>query len=541
MATDQSPIDPLDAGTKYEEAEHLSDPMLTRRRLLETAAAAGIAVGSAGFLGSPARAAEFALAATPKRGGRLRIGMVGGGSSETLDPNLAVSTIDTCRVLTLYDLLVHAKPDLSLEMRLATAFEPNRNATKWTIKLRKGVVWHNGKPFGADDVMYTLRRIAASKTNGALPAVQPFNLKGMRKVNAHEFELPLHVPIADLAPAFVFYPMVIVQDGWKNFKKPVGTGAFMADQFKPSRGSLFKRNPHYWMHGLPYVDELEISSIPDPQARLNALLSGQVHAVEQLSFAQAKEHQQKKDIVVLVGNGPQFVPITMSVDLKPFNDVRVRQAFRLIADRPALIKSAQFGYGQLGNDLVGRGLKWYDNQLPQRHQDIDKAKFLLKKAGAEHLNVTLYSSTAIAGMLESANVFAQQARKAGVKINVNNGPPDTYFASKYLKWAFGQTNWPAIPIPIWINEAATTKAFYNETHWKRPSFDGLVLKAQAEQNEARAQELWNEVQKILWDQGGYLIWGFAPFIDGVSKRVKGVVPSGVFALGNFDFQHFWLA
>jgi peptide/nickel transport system substrate-binding protein len=512
---------------------------LTRRRLLERAAAAGIVLGSSRMLGAGGRALAATIA-TPRRGGRLKIGMVGGGQSETLDPNLAVSTIDTCRVLTLYDLLVHSKPDLGIEMRLATAFEPNKSATKWTIKLRKGVVWHDGKPFGADDVMYTLRRIAASKTNGALPAVQPFDLKAMRKVNAHEFELPLHYPIADLAPSFVFYPLVIVQNGAKNFKHPVGTGAFMADKFKPGGGSLFKRNPHYWMHGLPYVDEVEISSIPDPQARLDALLSGQVHAVEQLTYAQAKQHLSQKDIRVLVGNGPQIVPITMSVDLKPFTDVRVRQAFRLIADRPALIKGAQFGFGQLGNDLSGKGLKWYASDIPQRQQDIDKAKSLLKQAGQENLTVTLYSSTAIAGMLESATIFAQQAKQAGVKVNVNNGPADTYFTSKYLKWAFGQTNWPAIPIPNWINESLTAKAFYNETHWRRPSFDKLVLKAQGEQNEARAKELWFEVQKILWDQGGYLIWGFTPFLDGVSKKVQGVVPSGFFALGNFDFQHFWL-
>ncbi len=513
---------------------------LTRRRLLQNAAAAGIVVGSSGLLGA-AGDAWAAGSVTPKRGGTLRIGMVGGGQSETLDPNLAVSTIDTCRMLTLYDLLVHAKPDLSLEMRLATEFLPNKSATKWTIKLRKGVVWHNGKPFGADDVMYTLRRIAASKTNGALPAVQPFDLAHMRKVNALEFELPLHVPIADLAPAFVFYPMVIVQDGWKDFRKPVGTGAFMTSKFKPGQGSLFTRNPHYWMSGLPHVDAVEISSIPDAQARLSALLSGQVDAVEQLTFAQAKEQQSKGQIHVLVGNGPQIVPITMSADLKPFSDVRVRQAFRLMADRPALIQGAQFGYGQIGNDLAGKGLKWYASDLPQRHQDIDKAKFLLKQAGAQNLNVTLYSSTAIAGMLESATIFAQQAKKAGVTVNVNNGPPDTYFTSKYLKWAFGQTNWPAIPIPNWINESLTSKAFYNETHWKRPSFDRLVLKAQAEQDPAKARELWHEVQKILYDQGGYLIWGFAPFLDGVSKKLNGVVPSGFFALGNFDFQHFWLS
>jgi peptide/nickel transport system substrate-binding protein len=512
---------------------------LTRRRLLQRAAAAGIVIGSSGAYG--AGDAWATLSATPKRGGTLRIGMVGGGQSETLDPNLAVSTIDTCRMLTLYDLLVHAKPDLSLEMRLATEFLPNKSATRWTIKLRKGVVWHNGKPFGADDVMYTLRRIAASKTNGALPAVQPFDLAHMRKVNAHEIELPLHVPIADIASAFVFYPLVMVQNGWKDFRKPVGTGAFMADKFKPGQGSLFTRNPHYWMSGLPYVDAVEISSIPDSQARLNALLSGQVHAVEQLTFAQAKDQQSKGQIRVLVGNGPQIVPITMSADLKPFNDVRVRQAFRLMADRPALIQGAQFGYGQIGNDLAGKGLKWYASDLPQRHQDIDKAKFLLKHAGAENLNVTLYSSTAIAGMLESATIFAQQAKKAGVSVNVDNGPPDTYFTSKYLKWAFGQTNWPAIPIPTWINESLTSKAFYNETHWKRPSFDKLVLKAQAEQDQAKAKELWHEVQKLLYDQGGYLIWGFAPFLDGVSKKVQGVVPSGFFALGNFDFQHFWLS
>jgi peptide/nickel transport system substrate-binding protein len=523
-----------------ESGREASPSGITRRRLLERAAAAGIAVGSASMFGAAENAFGAAFA-TPKRGGTLRIGMVGGGQSETLDPNLAVSTIDTCRMLTLYDLLVHARPDLSLEMRLATDFLPNKRANLWTIKLRKGVVWHNGKPFGADDVMYTLRRIAASKTNGALPAVQPFDLAHMRKVNAHEFELPLHVPIADLSAAFVFYPMVIVQNGWKNFSKPVGTGAFMADKFKPGQGSLFKRNPHYWMSGLPYVDAVEISSIPDSAARLNALLSGQVDAVEQLTFAQAKDQQQKGQIRVLVGNGPQIVPITMSADLKPFNDVRVRQAFRLMADRPALIAGAQFGYGQIGNDLAGKGLKWYAGSIPQRHQDIDQAKFLLKKAGAQNLEVTLYSSTAIAGMLESATIFAQQAKKAGVTVHVNNGPPDTYFTSKYLKWAFGQTNWPAIPIPNWINESLTSKAFYNETHWKRPSFDQLVLKAQAEQNTAKATELWHEVQKVLYDQGGYLIWGFAPFLDGVSKKVNGVVPSGFFALGNFDFQHFWLS
>src|SRR5207248_9353424 len=138
-------------------------------------------------------------------------------------------------------------------------------------------------------------------------------------------------------------------------------------------------------------------------------------------------------------SGRLIVPISMSVDCKPVNGVLGRQAFRCMAARPGLIKGAQFGYGEIVNDLAGKGLKWYAHDLPQRHQDIDKAKSLLKQAGAQNLTVTLYSSPAIAGMLESATIFAQQAKKAGVTVNVNNGPPDTYFTSTYLKWAFGQT------------------------------------------------------------------------------------------------------
>ena len=161
------------------------------------------------------------------------------------------------------------------------------------------------------------------------------------------------------------------------------------------------------------------------------------------------------------------------------------------------------------------------------------------KANAWKLSIPM--TPTFTGAAGSSALPVRGFDKASKTVNVNNGPPDTYFASKYLKWAFGQTNWPAIPIPNWINESLTSKAFYNETHWKRPSFDKLVLQAQAQQDPAKAKELWHEVQKVLYDQGGYLIWGFAPFLDGVSKKVQGVVPSGFFALGNFDFQHFWLA
>src|SRR5262249_4391357 len=147
--------------------------------------------------------------------------------------------------------------------------------------------------------------------------------------------------------------------------------------------------------------------------------------------------------------GPNMVPIYMATTLEPFTDVRVRQAMRLLADREQLIKSVQLGLGTLGNDLYGKGLEFYDSHLPQRTHDPERAKALLKAAGKEDLSVTLYSSTAGPGMLESATVFAQQARAGGVNISIQNIPADQYFGAKYLTQNFAQTLWFAETIFSW--------------------------------------------------------------------------------------------
>ena len=227
-------------------------------------------------------------------------------------------------------------------------------------------------------------------------------------------------PIAKFQWPFAASSLAIIQDGATNFKQPVGTGPFKFDSFVPGQNSLFLRNADYWKHPYPYVDKLTFVSIPDGTTRLNSVVAGQIDACEVLTFAQAREQETSKQIAVLQSPPGIMTPITMAVDLPPFDDVRVRQAFRLIVDRPQLVNVAQSGFGSIGNDLFGKGQEFYPADLPQREADIEQAKSLLKQAGAENLKVTLYSSTVVAGMLESANAFAQQAKEAGVTINVNN-------------------------------------------------------------------------------------------------------------------------
>jgi peptide/nickel transport system substrate-binding protein len=462
-----------------------------------------------------------------------------GGSTDTLDPGKIVTGIDFARTGNLFDPLVSLAPGLVPHMELAESFAPNHDATMWTIRLRSGVKWHDGKPLTVDDVMYTFRRIQKLSLNGA-STVSLMNLSAMKKMDPLTLQLPLKVAIGDLPSELAITYFSVVQNGATDFHRPVGTGPFAFVSLTPGQNSVFKRNPDYWLSGQPYVDQLQFTSILDQTARLNALLAGQVECIEAPGFVQTKAQQSAGQINLLISPPESMVPITMAVDTPPFNDVRVRQAMRLIADRPALVNVAQLGFGQVGNDLYGKGLTDYNDQIPQRHQDLAQAKSLLKAAGHSNLTVTLNASTAESGMLESATAFAQQAKGAGVNVIVNNIPPADFFGAKYLKYVFGQTEWPAYPLINWTTQALAAGAPYNETHWNVPSWNKMFAEARGAVDPAKRQQLMFELQKVLWDQGGYLIWGFFPRIDGLSKKVHGAVPNAAQPLSNYELRQYWL-
>jgi peptide/nickel transport system substrate-binding protein len=527
-------------GEKHERIAIFERELSRRDFLKGTAGAALAGVVPLGVAGRAAPAVEKA-----KPGGRLRIGVIGGGTAESFDPGKVGLSADAgyARAVGVYDRLVEIRPDLSgYDLSLAESFESNPRATVWTIRLRPGVTFHDGKPLTADDVIYTIKRAAGDPSNGAYIFTKSFNVKGIKKLDRRTIRLPLTRPIAGLQQYFfTAYGMSIVQDGATNFKKPIGTGAFMFDSFKVGQSSVMKKNPNYWQTGKPLLDELEINSLMDPNARLNALRSGAVDAISFVPFPDARRLLKGGDIRLLISDAPSHVYFTMRVDRKPFDNNDVRQAMRLIADRKALVDTVNVGFGSLGNDIRFPKTKFYDNRLPQREQDIDRAKFLLKRAGMSGLKVTLFASDWGPGMLNSATVFAEQAKAADVQITIDNTAGNNYLANKYMKVVFGQSFATPFPIPVMYSLQLVTGGIWNETHWNRSSYDKLVAAAQGEQNEAKARDLWFEAQKIVWQQGGDLIWGTTPFIDGLAKNVRGATRNRFAALSGFDFRNYWLA
>ena len=304
---------------------------LRRREFLQRGVAAGAALALPGFASQSALAA---VSETPKRGGKLIVGFVGGGDKETLDPHLALADIDFGRGLNLFDRLTHFMPDLSVKPLLAESLEPNSKGTVWQIKLRSGVTWHDGKPFTADDVLYTYRRIISKKLVGA-SRLSALDLAKAKKVNNLTITLPLKSPFVDLPAMLAEVWLSIIQNGATKFTNPVGTGPFKFTSWSPSRQSLFTKNENYFVSGKPYIDQLQMVSIEDNTARLNALLNGQIHALVNLDFVQAKAHKNDKSLNLIVAKAPFTVPIYMRLDREPFKDNRVRQALRLVVDRAA--------------------------------------------------------------------------------------------------------------------------------------------------------------------------------------------------------------
>lgn len=515
---------------------------LSRRGLLQASGAIGLGMGVAGLAGCAADTTVTPDASDnkPRRGGRLRTGHVGGGLTETLDPQRSLNLIDEARARQLYDTLTFFNPDWTIAYQLAESMEPDASGTQFQLKLRKGVTFHDGKPFTADDVLYTWRRILDPETaSGGAAALAALDLERTSKVNDHEIMIILKSPQIDLPSLLTGREQSIVQAGATDFTKPVGTGPFEFVSFTAGQRSLFKRNPNYWMDGEPYVDELEMISIPDNTSRLNALMGGQVDAIENLLFTDARAHQDDKSFRVMVSPSAACMPFYMQMDQKPFDSPDVRKAMRLAVNRKKTVDIALAGLGDVGNDLFGLGTALYDSSIPQMEYDPDQAKSLLRKAGYEGLTVDLNCAPVFVGQVEACQAYAQQALAAGITVNVKKHDVDTFNAKIYNQVPLAQTYWN-FPPEIMFPFALAKNAPYNETHYSNPAFFDMYEQSQRTVDPAARKQIFAEMQQELWDDNGYINWGFIKFTDALANNVGGFTPHPYFNLGAFQFRSWWL-
>jgi peptide/nickel transport system substrate-binding protein len=517
---------------------------LSRREFLGRTSAGAAVVGSAALLagcGSSGSAPSASkTTGKPRYGGRLRAAFSGGTSADTLNPFLALSQPDFARSYQLFDELLAFDQHAVARPALAVDVTPNANATEWTIRLRDGVTFHNGKPLTADDVVYTFRYILNPKSlaSGA-SAFTPLDGPNISKIDRLTLRVPCHTPFSTFPQNFPIYYNKVVPEGYNPKLPPVGTGPFKYKSFTPGVQSVFVRNENYWQEGLPYVDEVVISDYPDETSQTTALLSAEADIINNLTAASVASVEAGGG-KVLVADAGGFNPFTMRVDAAPFRDVRVRQALRLVVDRPAMLATVFGGRGTVANDLFSPYDPVYDHEIPQRHQDLDQAKFLLRKAGYEGLSVELVTAPIAQGTVSSAVVLAQQASGAGIKVNVNQITTTDFFGPNILHWVFAQDYYDYYPYFPQCAESTITGASFSETHFNNPRYDELYRQAQATTDESKRIDIGHEMQMIDYNEGGYIIPYFPPVIDAYRTNVRGAVPGLTgFSFNNWDLKVLW--
>jgi len=525
-------------------APEIGSGLVSRRDLLRMSAVglAGLALAPA-LAGctssrSGAQSASATASLTPVKGGTLRVSVTGGGLSDNLDAHGLVTVPDYARDFQLYDSLIAPDDQGKLTLQLAESIEPNADGTEWTIRVKPGIVTHAGKPFGAKDVLFTLNRIVKGNYPGAT-TFGAIDLPASRVVDAQTLVLKYKKPFAILPEALSTAYALMVPEGYDP-KAPVGTGPFKFKSFTPGTESTFVRFDEHW-RGAPYLDAVVITDVADDTGQVNGIQSGQFDAVTALSLASVAP-LTAAGFTLLAAKTGGWGPFTMSTAAKPFTDVRVRQAMRLLLDREQMVAQLFGEYGTVGNDVFGRNDPHYPSDLPQRKQDIEQAKSLLKAAGQEGLAVELVSSPLAVGLTDAAQVLTTQAKAAGVTINVVQQNPTDFFAKSYLKVPFAQSYWPAWPYLYSAAAGTVPGAPFPETHFNDPDYGRLYDQAIATLDETKRGELIGQMARIDYDRGGYVIPFFFPNLDATSSKLHGVAASVTGqALGNWDFTKAWLA
>lgn len=517
---------------------------MSRRHALQMLGVAGVAAAGAGSLFGAAGKLFADEQATPgkgKPGGRIRVAGISSSTADTLDPAKGSSSTDYVRHYMFYNGLTrfdnHMVPQLELAERIDTT-----DATLWVITLRKEVTFHNGKGLTAADVVFSLMRhkdpITGSKV---LPLAEQF--AEVKATGTHEVQIRLSGPNAELPSILAISHLLIVPEGTSDFNQGIGTGPFKVKEFKPGVRSIGARNTNYWKPGLPYLDEIEFIGIADEPSRVNALLSGDVQIINEVNPRSTTRIKDSTTHRVVDSPSGNYTDLIIRQDQMPGQSPEFTEAMKLLLDREQ-VKSAIFrGFARVGNDHpIAPGARFYNADLPQRTYDPEKARFLLKKAGMENISMPVMCSPAATGSVDVAVLLQQSAKEAGLKLNVNRLPSDGYWSNHWAKHplSFGNIN-PRPNADMLFSQFFQSTAPWNESGWKNPQFDQLLIQARGETDEAKRGKMYADMQTLVHDHSGIGIPVFISNIDGVDQRVKGygTNPLGGF-MGYMFAEQIWL-
>jgi peptide/nickel transport system substrate-binding protein len=413
--------------------------------------------------------------------------------------------------------------DGQLKPELAESWEPTPDAVEWRFNLRKGVEFHNGKTLEAEDVIASFNHHRGDDSKSAAkPIVDP--IKDLKADGKNTVVFTMESGNADFPFIVSDYHLAILpsKDGNVDATSGIGAGGYTVESFEPGVRTALKRFPNYWKSDRAHFDEAVLLTIPDVAARTNALVTGEIDAMDRVDIKTAHLLARKPGVKIVETNGTAHYTFAMRTDTPPFDNNDVRLALKLALDRKAMLQTVLRGHGVPGNDHpIGRSNRYHADDLPQREYDIDKAKFHLKKSGLGSLKVDLSAAdAAFAGAVDAAVLYREHAAKAGIEINVVREPNDGYWSNVWLKKPWCAVYWSGRPTEDWMfSTAYAAGAPWNDSFWEHERFNKLLIEARAELDESKRRAMYVEMQTIVRDEGGVVVPMFNSDVKALSTKI----------------------
>ncbi len=426
----------------------------------------------------------------------------------------------------IYEFLVEMNSETSrLDPLLAIDWESDDGLT-WTFHLRQDVLFHNGSPFTSEDVKFTIERTQD-------PSLGHLKKQDFEIVDFIETPDPYTVVIhlSEPRPTFIYqltdYNMAILSSNYDYNRygetQPMGTGPFLLKQLIPKEAAQLVKNTNYWDPAYPIVDGINIYFVPDIEASISMLESGQVDIVPFVSQVIGKRLKETNAEIEIISPYQEMRFISMRVDEEPFNDNRVRLALKYAMDPYVIARSVaqmELGDGVYYNETPIMNVLPEYKEIPVRDRDIAKAKELLTEAGYPNgFEVDLYYATDHPFGKELSQTVQELALEAGIVINLKGYTRDLYLAQYWLNVPLSITGWAGRPdVSMLLHLAFRGGGSWNESHIDSPVLNALIDKISAEADEEQRLNYYHQLQDFFHDEGS-LINVQVPLLIATSKKV----------------------
>lgn len=496
---------------------------ISRRNFVSTSVAIGVSLAGATAVVNQVEAA------TPKSGGRLRMGITGGATSDILDPGQILDAyMINVSMGQVRPNMTKINPDGSVEGDLSSGWQASNGAKTWKFDVRQGVEFHNGKTLDSTDIVDSIRHHMGPDTKSGGSGVVS-GIASIKEDGKYGVVVELNEGNGDLPILLSDYHLNICPskgDGSIDWESGIGAGPYTLEEHEPGVRTLTKKFANYWNSGNDsHFDEVETLGINDPTARLAALSTGAVDAINNVPAKTASRLKSMVNVKTLISTGNKQCTMPMLCDVAPFDDQNVRNAIKHIINRQELLDKIFFGYGQLGNDNPVGPANYFrasTDELPQREYDPEQAKYFLKQAGLSSLSVKFHAAdTGFSGSVDAGALMRESAKAAGIDIEVVREPNDGYWSNVWMVKPWSACYWSGRPTEDWIfSQIYYSKADWNDTHWNNSSFDKLLVEARSETDEAKRRDKYVEMQRIVHNDGGLALPVFLSEIMGYRTNIS---------------------